>query len=233
MRVSELFNIEQKKKKNIMGILLIITGFLSLLIAIITVYGQYTGTYLISVTREAHRKGIAISETRDFTTNKVDINLDPLNDVEDIQASWLDVEAAEKTDGQYYDPHENKYVAYTFYLKNTGDETINVNYQIKIVDNYKNLADATFFRVREYIEVGDDFELLRDNDYSKALLEEDSNNLSSVDISQFRVGEIRKFTFFVWIEGNYSTPDMMGGAIKFEWVFGITSALEGEESLDN
>lgn len=233
MRVSELFNIEPKKKKNKLGILLIITGFLSVLIAIITVYGQYTGTYLISVTREAHRKGIAISETKDFLNQNIDINLDPLNDVEDMQASWLDIEAAERTDGQYYDPYENKYVAFTFYLKNTGDETINVNYQIKITDNYRNLGDATFFKVREYLEVGDDFRLLHDTNYSKALLDSDTNTIASVDIIQFRVGEIRKFTFFVWIEGEFSTPEMMGGAIKFEWVFGITSALDGEDVLDN
>ena len=232
MKVSELFNIKEDKKKSKIWILLLITGALSLLIAVITVYGQYTGNYLISITKQAQKKGIAISETNDFNELKSDIKFKPLNDLTDISESWLDIGEAENTDGQYY-TEGLEYIAFTFYLKNTGDETINVNYQIKVLDDYKNIGLATIFKVREYVNINNEFRLKDDINYSKAF-NDNKDTIASVDILGFRTGEVRKFTFFVWFDGEYSKPEMMGGAIKFDWVFGITSSLEeGDVLLEN
>lgn len=229
MRVSELFNIKEDKKKSKVWLILLATGILSLLIAVITVYGQYTGTYLISITKNAQNKGIAISETKDFSELKYDIKFKPLNDLTDISESWLDIEVAENTDGQYYEEGQ-EYIAFTFYLKNTGHETVNINYQIKIRDDYKNVGNATIFKVREYEEDGDDFKLLKDTNYSRYYVG-GKDVIGDVNITRFRVGEVRKFTFFVWFDGELSKPEMMGGAIKFDWVFGITSGIEDEGDL--
>ncbi len=221
IRISEILGAGPKasKRKTRLRIGLIITGFLSIILVFVTIYGQYTGTYLIAVSKDARQKGIAISNGIEFEDTRTQLKFDPLNDVDDILESFLNIEAAEITDGHYFEKGQN-YLAYTFYIKNIGRETVNLVYRIRITDDYKDLGLATFVRVREY-EVGDKIRLLRDEKYSKAI--SDSDLIADEEILSFKPNEVRKFTFFVWLDGDYSTPEMKGGAIKMDWVFGITT----------
>lgn len=198
---------------------LIITGILSVIFVFVTIYGQYTGNYLISVRDDAALKGIAISPVRDFSQQSDQITFEPLNDIDDIAEGWLNIEEAESVDGPYLDA-EN-YIAYTFYLKNVGQEAVNVSYQIKVKDDYKNLAYATFVKVRDY-EVNHHDNLIADTNYSKAL--NHSSIIADVVIENFKPNDVKKFTFFVWFDGFHSNPSMKGGAIQLEWVFYITSS---------
>lgn len=206
---------------------LIFTGILSIVFIFVTIYGQYTGSYLIAVTDEAKQKGIAISDKRDFSTQASTISFEPMvpmSGVDDIDGSWVDVEAVKDHDGQYY-VEGQQYLAYTFYLKNIGQETVNVSYVVKIEDDSKNVGMATVVRVLDY-EVNFHDVLENDVEHSKQFT--NSNTIADVEIINFKPNDVKKFTFFVWFDGNYSTPEMKGGAIKIEWVFGITSSY-GEE----
>lgn len=226
MRISDIFKSKEKpSKKLIIRMGLIFTGMISLIIVLVTFYGQYTGTYLITMTKEAHRKGIALSETVDFKELKTDLRFNPLNDIEDTIESFLNIEEAEKHDGQYYEEGQN-YLAYTFYLKNTGVEVVNINYRLHITEEYKRLGEATIVKIREYENNNNNFNLIKDENYSKIYSKE--NTIANVTIENFKPEEVRKFTIFIWFDGKYTNKEMMGGAIKMEWTFGIINAL-GEE----
>lgn len=219
---------KQSKRRKKLTIGLILTGILTISLAFITIYGQYTGTYLIGITGEASRKGIAISSNRDFTdaSDKIEFKpVTPLEGVEDILEGVLNIDGAINNDGQFVEVGQ-QYIAYTFYLKNVGDEAVDVEYSINIIDDYKKIGMATFVKVIEFETNNDDVMLvpLRGINYSKSLLESDSNRIANVIIENFKPGDIKKFTFFVWFDGEYSTKEMMGGAIKLEWVFGILNA---------
>jgi len=227
IKLSEILGVktvEKKTRKATLGLL--ITGILAVVLVFVTIYGQFTGNYLITVTREASLKGIAISDKLDYKSNKDTLKVTPLNDIEDILPSNLDIEGARNVDGQYKDAKH--YIAYTFYLRNSGEETVNVNYQVKIIDDYKKLGNAIFFRLFESELIGDEFSFISDETYSKFYTEKEI--IADVDIINFRPNDVRKFTFFVWIDGDHSNESMLGGAVKLEFVFSITSAILDEES---
>ncbi len=229
MRVTDLLvDRPRTGKKTRITIGLFITGILSIILVFVTIYGQYTGNYLVAITKEAAKKGIAISDSLSFERQGSELLIQPINDTEDILEGFLDIEAAENTDGQYFvQSGEQHYIAYTFYLKNIGDEAVNINYRIRIIDDYKGLGDATFVKIRESTVINGVVSLIHDTNYSKALTH--STLIASEDIFDFRPGQIRKYTFFVWFDGEYSDETMRGGSIKMEWTIGITSAEEADD----
>lgn len=221
IKISEILGAKKAiRRKSIVGLGLLITGILSFILVLVTVYGQYTGNYLITVTRRASLKGIAISESRDFDKDLDTLKIIPINDVEDILSSDLDVESAVNTDGQLI--HDKHYIAYTFYLRNSGEEVVNLSYQVKVIDDYKHLGNAVFFKIIEFKLVGDEFEEVSDETYSKFYTGHDI--IADVNIFNFKPNDKRKFTFFVWIDGDHSTKEMEGGAIKLEFNISISTA---------
>lgn len=205
---------------------MIITGIFSVLFIFVTVYGQYTGNYLITLTKEAKVKGIAISESMNFDKKEAVLRIAPLNNTLD-SLNDFPIQEIENTNGQYFeaDRKQQRYIAYTFYLKNIGEEVINLRYNINVIDDYKQLGQGTAFMVRRYqIKDGEPIDLF-DNTYSKALTKQ--NEITNEVIELFEPGEIYRFSLIVWLSGEgeiETTPEMLGGAIKFEWVFRILDA---------
>lgn len=230
MRISDILGSKTNKtvgRISKITIGLIISGILSVILVFITIYGQYTGTYLIAVTDKAKYKGIAISDNRDFINQTDQIPFEPaipLDNIEDIDESWLNIEGAINTDGQFTEPNQH-YIAYTFYLKNIGHEAVNLQYMIKVVDDYRGIGKATVVKVIDF-EVNNHENRVGNNNYSQQFT--NSTTIATVDILNFKPGDVKKFTFFIWFDGQYSTEKMLGGAVKFEWTIGITSSAEDE-----
>lgn len=228
MRMSEILGttkqIQHKKRR--LSLALLITGLLSLIVILVTIYGQYAGMFTISMTNEISDKGIMVSEHLDFLNPKESLAIKPLMDGYDIIESQLNMVEAESTDGQYVDPDAD-YIAYTFYLKNTGKETINVNYNIRMISDYKGVGVATFLKVAQSLYDPTESKFI-DKTYkvfSKQIAGND--NLASEVIKTFQPGQIRKFTVYMWFDGRYTDETMTGGATKLDWVFAIATAGVG------
>ena len=222
IRISEVLGKKvPKKRSSIARIGLLITGALSLVVVLATVYGQYAGNSVISMTNSAKKKGITISESLDCSGSKSSISFEPINRVEDILEGSIDFEAAENTDGLYY-VEGNNYFAYTFYIKNSGVEVVDINYTIRITQEQNNLGNAAMFRVKESIYVDNNFVLNSNNLYSKQFSK--SKTLKTGNFSHFLPGAVRKYTMFVWLDGQYTDLSMMGGHIKFDWTFSIANS---------
>ena len=139
MKTDPLFNLKQKnrlsrEKKVTLG--LIITGILSFLVVLVTIYGQFTGTFLIKLTSAAERKGILLATDHGFESETEKLVLNPISNVEDILESNIvrieEILASEG--GQYEDPDGNNYyIAYTFFVKNSGREVIDVRYDLTLL----------------------------------------------------------------------------------------------------
>ena len=237
MRMSEVFNMneEKKKKKFIFRFLFLISGLVALTVILVTIYGQYTGTYLIGLTRDAEEKGIILSTNYEFSNPQEKLIIDPVENVLDMKFSWIKDKEAESTDGQFVDTEYPHYVAYTFYIKNIGNEIVDLDMRIQLISEYNSIGDATILRVREFRDDNGNFNLIREVEYQKNL----ANNLyegkiiggSETTLSRmenFRVNEIRKFTIYLWVDGSLTNKDMMGGAIKFDFSFAIATDLEEE-----
>lgn len=222
VRISELLGISRKEKpgKKLRSSLLI-TGILSTLVIVATLYGNYAGNAFISMTKDAQKKGIELSETPDFENGKSMINVETLEDFEDILESYMNIEEADNTDGLYYESDKN-YYAYTFYLRNNGEEVVDINYRVRIVEERNNIGDAMFIKIKESVYKDYNAILQRDENYSRAITK--TNIIANNTIHKFLPGDIRKFTLFVWADGEYTTPEMLDGYAKVDLTFSITNS---------
>ena len=224
MRTDPMFHLKTKKKltkEQKVTIGLIVTGILSILLVIITIYGQFTGTFVIKLTHTAEKKGIKLSQTDSFLEKTEKLVLNPVSDTEDmIEENIVRIgEILQSEGGQYEDPDGNEnYIAYTFFLKNVGEEVVNIKYHFRIVSQQRNLDDSTMIIFYEHSTTG---EPPIKTYYFK---EDDDNYLGGKEIMNFEVGEIRKFTLIVFVDGNRSSPDMLGGAVKINLIFNIETA---------
>lgn len=222
MRTEPLFNLKQNKmsrsKKVTIG--LIITGILSLILVLITVYGQFTGTFLIKLTYSAERKGILLSEDVEFTEGKERLILNPISNVEDmIEENIVKIdEIFASTGGQFVDPDNKNYVAYTFYIKNSGQEVVDVRYDLMITKAHKNLDKALKIIMYQDDLIG---EPLAKDTYVK---QENSTHLGSKRFADFKPEDMKKITIIAFIDGELSTPEMLGGAVRINLVFTIETA---------
>ncbi len=224
MKTDPLFNLKQKNiftREKKITFALIITGLLSIILVLITVYGQFTGTFLVKLTYAAEKKGIMLSESGDFTDSTEKLTLKPIQDVEDIvESNLLRIDEILAAPGGHYDDPDgnNYYVAYNFFLKNVGDEVVDIRYDFRVLAQQKRLDKATTVIFYEHGSTGE-------APIKKYFMqEEDENYLGGSRIPNFNVNEVMKFTLIVYIDGNRSNETMLGGAVKIDLVFTIETA---------
>lgn len=222
MRTDPLFNLKPNKISNSRKVTigLIITGILSILLVLITVYGQFTGTFLIKLTYSAEQKGILLSKDIDFIDGKERLILNPVSNVEDmIEENIVKIDEIFASEGgQFVDDDNKNYVAYTFYIKNTGQEVVDVRYDLMITKAHKNLDKA--LKIIMYQDDLNGEELSKDY----YLKQGDSNHLGSKRFADFRPGNMKKITIIAFIDGHLSNPSMLGGAVRINLVFTIETA---------
>lgn len=227
LRISDIFTSKSVSKslklnKKFLFLGTLVTGFTSLLIVFITFYGLNTGDNSITMMRDARDKGIILSDTFDFNNPQPVLIIEPLTEINDMLGSDIDVEAARKHDGQYFDPRLPYYIAYTFYLKNSGYEMVNLTYRLRITESYKGIDRA--IKVR-YIEEDLDSGVITDTTYQKR---DGSNYLMDEDMFNFSEGSTKKITIFIWLDGELTDESMLGGSMKLEMSYAITD-LDGED----
>lgn len=217
-------------KKLILRIGMIIFGIASALIAIITYYGQNAGNFVMEIDPNAYRRGIVLSADEEFLSPSPRLLSDAIINVRDMTYDWLKIDEAIATDGNYADP-DYKYIAYTLYIQNIGDETCDVNMNATIVSLQKGLDGAIRFLVIE------------DETLEKMYMKPDTVETEYVDmpeaehfvsdiiimdgeITNFKPYQIKKYTILVWLEGQDPdcTDEILGGRIKLRLLFSITSA---------
>lgn len=217
-------------KKLILRIGMIIFGIASALIAIITYYGQNAGNFVMEIDPNAYRRGIVLSADEEFLSPSPRLLSDAIINVRDMTYDWLKIDEAIATDGNYADP-DYKYIAYTLYIQNIGDETCDVNMNATIVSLQKGLDGAIRFLVIE------------DETLEKMYMRPDTVETEYVDmpeaehfvsditimngeITNFKPYQIKKYTIIVWLEGQDPdcTDEILGGRIKLRLLFSITSA---------
>jgi len=217
-------------KKLILRIGMIIFGIASALIAIITYYGQNAGNFVMEIDPNAYRRGIVLSADEEFLSPSPRLLSDAIINVRDMTYDWLKIDEAIATDGNYADP-DYKYIAYTLYIQNIGDETCDVNMNATIVSLQKGLDGAIRFLVIE------------DETLEKMYMKPDTVETEYVDmpeaehfvsdiiimdgeITNFKPYQIKKYTIIVWLEGQDPdcTDEILGGRIKLRLLFSITSA---------
>ena len=236
------------RKRRILRMLMLITGLASLMLIVLTYYGHSAGNFVIKISEEANRS-IAISTTYQGLQNDPKTRLQTLGviDASDMTLTQIPVETVFDNPGTYVDPNFN-YLAYSFYCMNVGTRAGTLSYSIRIEDNIKDVDLAIRVMTVEEDVRGENRlqtvwrradpvidELLmntpqsvKDNDlwmkWEQNSLEFLSTNIVfNRSIENFTPRQYRRFSIFIWIEGNDpdATEKILGGRIKMSMVLSI------------
>ena len=209
---------------------IIIFGIASAIIAIITYYGQNAGNFVMEIDPDAYRRGIVLSSDEEFLSPSPRLLSDAITNVRDITYDWLKVDEAIATDGNYVDP-DYKYIAYTLYIQNIGDETCDVNLNTSFVSIQNGLDAAIRFLIiedgiLEKMYMKPDTVEAEYHDLPEAEHFISDTTIMNSEISNFKPYQIKKFTVITWLEGQDPdcTDAILGGRIKIRLLFSITSA---------
>ena len=236
MRLSTLLGVKKTTSisANILTIGVIIFGLLSLGFGVVTFYGMSTGTFVLSSTGEATSRGIQISEDITFNNGTSRLYADPKPNSQETTYSYLKIEEARKVDGAYVD-NVDDYLAYTFYLKNSGNEMLDLVYNISIlevtdgldeyirllviVDHLDGEVEETMFMKPDPIDhkgypVG----------FPKTRLFVSNTLIANERIMMLQVNQIKKISVFMWIEGYDTDANFKGGNIKIDLKFDVLNS---------
>ena len=210
-------NIAKRKKKYnnlklILSIVFIILLLIFIILSVIYNGGRFTVTLDPNLALE---NGIVIYEEPEIKEYKSKLTAKDVEFMDNISINWIprdiDVEANGSHNGE-------NYIAYTFYIENSGNKITNYWYSVVIDDVIKNVDEAA--RIMIFLN-GEKSVYAKINSYTK-LPENDtkaffSDNEAVLEKREnFKPGDVDKFTVVIWLEGD--DPDcidnILGGEIK-------------------
>lgn len=173
------------------------------------------GSFTIRLDRDLTNSNIFLTLDENSNTGTRSLTSKAVEYMDNISIKWIsptvDTEAVGTHNG-------DNYYAYTFYLANQGDETLNYWYEIDIEDTLLNLDEA--IRVMVYRN-GERTVYAKPNSKTGEPEEGCKNFFDSgipvlEEVKDFAPGDKDRFTVVVWIEGD--DPDcnnsLIGGGIK-------------------
>lgn len=116
----------------------------SAILSMLVLYGfsaitDLRGHFTISMSNKLFRQGFSISETPDFENPTSHLFATPAEEVPCISITNIP-ETVDRIDGAHHDT----YFAYTFYVKNEGDDIQNMSWQLRINSENKQVSDAAW-----------------------------------------------------------------------------------------
>lgn len=222
------------------------TLFLVMLYIVSLLFSRY-GSFTVTVKDYEDRKyAIALSEQSDFRYSTSHLNAAAATNITNIDGNDLP-DNLNDVSGVH---NGENYLAYTFYVKNTGE--VACAYRYSLIISRATMGIDAAARVRVYFD-GDYYKSATDTyrhdgsytDYAKAktggngLPEIDPDgrvmtNFQSGDViveaekSGFAPGDMSKVTVVIWLEGNDPdcTDDVLGGQFKVDMTFEITETAD-------
>ena len=110
-----------------------------------SVVTQMRGHFTINMSADMFKNGFVLSDTEDFANPTVQLFSDQVEDVPCISFGSIpaDVDDYEGLHG------DGTYFAYTFFLRNEGDEIVDYHYSLDINSESQNVSDAAWFMIFE------------------------------------------------------------------------------------
>ena len=198
-------------------LLLILISIIYLFLYIIYAGGRFT----VSLDKNmSNRNNVFLSEDGNIKNKARKLSADTIEYMDNISIKWLpDNIDTEKNGGHNGD----NYIAYTFYVINSGKEKVNYWYEIDIDDTIKNVDEA--IRIMIYRNGERTVYAKKSKDTGQA--EPGTKKFISSKIAvleqrkNFKPSSKDRYTVVVWIEGDdpECKNDLLGGEIKLHMDF--------------
>lgn len=212
-----------KKRKRLYAIILGTLVGVLLIIYIISMLTTQWGDLVVTVGEMQDGKTILLSESADFSEgNGVKLNGGSVKEVTNITKAWLP-KNLDKKDGSH---NGKNYLAYTFYLKNTGDEDLDYETVMTLTGQSKGADEAVRIMI---IKNGKETVYAKGKKSNRKEAETDATkwktttNIFTVPKSALKAKAQDKFTVVIWVEGNDNecVDAIRGGHIRSQLTFNI------------
>ncbi len=222
MAKGEVVLTAQKVKKRKKTEKIVLISLLALLLFLVIAYFILNivyneGSFTISMDKNTYlESNLVMYESLNDRSSVYRLSTSKIAFMDNISIKWLPDNINNEAEGAH---NGENYIAYTFYLENQGEETINYWYSITIDDIIKNVDDA----VRIMIFVNDDQVVYAKKSAITGEPEPDTTPFRDDDetiILEKREGmnpkDIDKITIVIWLEGD--DPEcvnaILGGEMK-------------------
>ncbi|MBR5559102.1 MAG: hypothetical protein IKU72_02515 [Oscillospiraceae bacterium] len=128
------------------GLGLLLGAFLLMLLVlfILSLVQYMRGRFTVHLSDEMFKEGFTLSETADFANPTTVLFAVPAEDVPCISVAQIGPEV-DMIDGE----HNENYFAYTFYIRNEGENTVDYKWELSINQETQNLSSATWVALYE------------------------------------------------------------------------------------
>lgn len=209
--------VKKRKKTEKIVIITLLVLLLFLIIAYFILNIVYNeGSFTISMDKNTYlESNLVMYESLNDRSSVFRLSTSKIAFMDNISIKWLPDNINNEAEGAH---NGENYIAYTFYLENQGEETINYWYSVTIDDIIKNVDDA----VRIMIYVNDDQVVYAKR--SAITGEEEPGTTSFRDDDtiilesrkDMHPDDIDKITIVIWLEGD--DPEcvnaILGGEMK-------------------
>lgn len=216
-------------KKILVAILIILILLLVIVYIVATLYTKF-GSFTVSVNKfDATRYSLTLSETPQFLSQITRLNAKTAENITCISVNDLP-EDIDSINGEH---NGKNYLAYTFYLKNVGEDTVTFEYHM-FITSVKNDVDKAI-RIRIYRDG-------EETTYARTRSDGGGPENGCVDflttrsvvrnqVEDFKPGDITKFTVVIWLEGDDPDciDDLIGGSLKTDMNISIIDAYSENE----
>lgn len=214
MTVEKIHKRKTKLKKIKLSLCIIMVCLVLLYMVLTLVYEE--GRFTVSLDKNLMlKKGIVLYESVETKDAKNELAAEKIEFMDNISIRWIPENIHNEGEGSH---NGDNYIAYTFYIENNGDDTVNYWSEIIIDDVVKDVDEA----IRVMVFLNDNKTVYAKLNSSTGKPEEGTKPFYSEtsvlleERAEFKSGEVDKYTIVVWIEGD--DPDcvnaLLGGEIK-------------------
>ncbi len=201
------------------AIVLLIAVLLLALMYFINDYLNRAGRFTVDVMEPG---SLSISDNRDFNDPTTYLMGEPYDQMDNITEEWLPADIDEH-DGA----HNGKdYIAYTFYARNVGEETIGYRAYIDILSSYKHAEEA--IRVKIYKNGEPTLYAMRRTDNNEpepgTVPFYSDTRVMDQTYTGFVPGQTDKYTVVIWLEGwdPECVNNILEGSVKMAMKLEVT-----------
>ena len=224
-----------KKRRRRYGV---IFGFLVgtlLIMYIISMLLTQWGDLVIQIGNLQQGKSMMLFEDSELQRGQVKLNGGSVKEVTNITKNWLPKDLDKSKGGQH---NGDNYLAYTFYLKNTGDEGFDYHCDMNITGVAKSADEACRVMIyrngKEQVFAKGQYENRKkaETDATKWV---NNTTVTKFDRKDFKTGTTDKYTVVIWIEGNDKecVDAIRGGHVRMNMIFSTIDDEESSSSVDN
>ena len=201
------------KTKVVIGLLILVFLLIFTILGIVFNVNKFTITLDNKLQDE---KGIILYSDPNEKAHQRKLFASALNDIDTFRCIWKAKDVHTSSNGGSH--NGDNYIAYTFYIENEGEVSVNYWYSIIIDDVIKRVDEA----VRVIVFLNDEETVYAKINNETGEAEKNTEPFYKDDVvvlksrNDFKVGDVDKFTIVIYLEGDDPDclNDIIGGEIK-------------------